>query len=384
MKQEQAGGFLPEKCGYPWQILEADGETWLIMRWKEKIATNPIKQLVSVVLEDFSWELAYEEGEKQFFSGVMGFKTNYQESGSELKKFTVKEPWREEASFRDFLATEKGRGCSLSFKKEERVEKSSFVSLLLDRQDLGQAAPSSPENKGWKVQSPWHCWVRGAAGSVKPVCLKVHVAQVGLYTLLLEVIIKLEPENEENKDKGKKDKSFVEMERKNSVWKVEGDFPSEVLGMSVERAFPRFSYNARDEKLLFENLKRLSLVYISTLEGGERFFVATHTGEEKIVLANDAKPLYPVEFTIKRAEQPELALVGEKQIVYHERDCYCLQMELQKKLLKEKAEMVNEVIKPISKEIFVSPKRNKPGERWLKKGEVRISSNFKKVLTIKI
>lgn len=378
MRQEQAIGLLPEKGGYPWQILEADGETWLIMRWKEKIATNPIEQLVSVVLEDFSWELAYEEGEKRFFSGIIGFKTNYRESGSELKKFVVKEPWREEADFRDFLAREKGRGFSLSFKKEERVEKSSFPSLLLDGQDLGRGDLLSAKNEDWEVRAPWHCWVRGTTGSIKPVCLKVHIAQVGLYTLLLEAIIKLGSENEENKDK--MDPGFVKMEEQGSIWKVEGDSPGEILGMSVQRAFPRFSYNASDEQLLFENLKRLSLVYLSSLEGGERFFVAAYTGEEKIVLENDAQPLCPVEFTIKRAEQPELALVGENQLVYREKECYCLQKELSGK----KERPVNEGVKPINKEKLVPPKRNKPGDKWLKKGEVRTSSNFKKVLTIKI
>lgn len=384
LKKEAKLSLSPEKCVYPWQILEADGETWLIMRWREKVAAIPIVDLSNVVMENFCWELACQEGdegEKRLFVGNIGFKAVYQEERLEQNPYADEEPCWEEMLCEDLLTTKcpKGLGGVEKKSRDELTAHSSFPSLLLAGEELDNSKinEQAKANKTWQVQSPWRCWVKNSTGSLKPVCLKVHLTQVGLYTLLLEVLIKLKPEPE-----GGQENKPIQFPEQKYILQVKDDSPAEVWGVAVDRAFPRFVYHAKEKKLSLQYLKRLSMIYLSSREGGERFVIASSAEENSIFFEEKEKrePLYPLGFALGR-EKSDFVLAGDKICYYREREHGSLEMEIPTQQTEEKSIAVNG-----GKEssLLTLPKRCKPGERWLKKGEGNREKKMKTVLTIKV
>lgn len=450
--------LCPEKHSFPWQVLAAEGESWLILRWKEKVADRPIRQLKQVVLEDFCGELTAEKESAQLFCGQIRLKVDYEENGPDQLTFSAEQAWREELMVEERSAVEKGeensRLAQLWRRQAEVTEKSLFPSLLLNGNELPKdsflplgekdteekkeatgAAGAKERTKGeetvgteegaevgkttgaeketgaektkgartWKVQAPWRCWVQECAGRIKPVCLKIHGAQVGLYTLLLEVVIKLGEDKEESSDRPPKPQAepgaelpsaFRLTKEPGKLWtsvrenklllRMEDDAPAEVLGVAVERAFPCFSYDTQEQKLVWEYLRRLSVIYVSAREGGARFGIASHLEKEKALLENGAEALLPVALAAER-EKGELTPVYGQTYLYSEKERFCLAMELEPESEERSASGAwgkdaggEELLKR------EAPPRCKPCARWLKKANGSREKQRMTVITIKV
>lgn len=396
LKKEAKLSLFPEKCVYPWQILEADGETWLIMRWCEKVATIPIVHLSSVILDNFCWELAYQEGNKKFFVGDIELKTVYQVENIGQNFCADEEACLEEMICEELLPIKWSKGLGEAEKKnqDDLTAHSSFPSLLLAGEELKCSRlnrdhanietklneEQEEANKTWQIQSPWRCGVKNTTGNIKPVCLKVHLAQVGLYTLLLEVLIKLKTEPIEGQVN--KQIQFPEQEY---ILQVKDDSPAEVWGVAVDRAFPRFAYHAKGKNFSLQYLKRLSLIYLSSREGGERFMIASGL-EEKTLLFEEreySEPLYPVSFALSR-EKSEVVLVGDKIGYYRERENGLLGLELPKSNVTQHTSQSSATnSNAVNADEKAIVQRVKPGGKWLKKGEGNKEKERKTVLTIK-
>lgn len=410
---EEEQVLIPEKYTYPWQILEGDNQTWLILRWREKVSNKPIEQLGHVLLEDFQGKMSYENGEKKYFSGVIAFKITYRVSPTGRKPYVVDEPWREESTCEELISKQEKSSFWGGGKKEDAQKDhpqagaavlSSFPSLLLGSQDIsrrGKIADESEngdedeEKKVWLVQSPWRCWFRGncAGGGIPvPECVKVHVAQVGLYTLLLEAVIKLESEAGEDMEKQDGDGNGLEVQGADRHKEMKQEFthkyllrlqdppPAEVLGVVVEKAFPHISYQMKEKMLCESFWKKFSLLYIKAREGGERITIASNLTEEKLLFAGFKEPVYPILLRSKRVKS-ETMPVGSERWYYWEKEVYSLATELPEKQVEEEIKAVNAVA---GATVYAFPKRGKPCERWLKKGEGRGEKKTRTFITIKI
>ncbi|MDD2212433.1 MAG: hypothetical protein PHS83_05735 [Clostridia bacterium] len=386
-KEDLAQNMLlfPEKPGYPWQVLEADGETWLIVRRKEKVSAHPLSEVSGVSLKKFAWTLVYENAEKCFYRGEIAFQVNYQEMESTPEKTEAQDPWMEEYLFNELLLTEKKEEGflsleenPLSLKEENRVVETAFSTLLLDGAELdgGQDSPPLVGNKTWEVVLPWRSWLRGKGTNKPPLLKKVHVAQIGLSTLLLEALIKLERKEEFDFAKEEDPLTVVAEE---TIFEITQDSVCEIMGLSTERGLGKCSYEARCECLLLQYLKKISLVYVSSYQGGERLSLASSVGEESIRMKNCAESLYPVGVT-SGSEQVKWGLIGENKI-FSQSKSFC---KIQRELEEEKGEVIPESSKPVIKEALPFIKRNKPGEKWLKKRDNLPNCTFKTVMTIKI
>lgn len=430
--REQEQVLIPEKHTYPWQVLEGDQETWLILRWREKVSKRPIEQLGPVRLEDFQGKVSYAEGERKFFSGTIALTVTYRVTPTERKPYVVQEPWREESICEEYF-TQEGQGPfwgggqktdeqkADAYKADDHKEdaqqdnlqakasvSSIFPSLLLGREDLRRRkevgakdekeaqekeVKAEEEQQVWLVQSPWRCWFReNGTGSGMPVpeCVKVHVAQVGLYTLLLEAVIKLAAEAGEDLEKqagyGEEKQGAdrpQEMRQEFAhkyLLRLEDLPPAEVLGVVAKKAFPCLSYQQKEKMLGASFLKKISLLYLTAREGRERFTIASHFTTEKFLFAGFREPVYPLLFQSKRVQSAVVPL-GTERWYYSETEVFRLATALPEKQAAGEAKAVKAIT---GATVSVLPKRGKPGERWLKKGEGRSAKETKTLITIKI
>jgi hypothetical protein len=369
--------LIPEKPCYPWQVLEADGETWLIVRWREKVSTHPLRQIDGVFGEEFSWDLVYNTAEKCFYRGEIAFQVTYKEFESKQKKIEVKEPWQEEYLFKESLFAERKKKKTIFQERENRIKETSFSTLLLNHVEFNQGQDSVvAESKIWKVVLPWRCWLRGKGINEQPVLKKVHVAQVGLYTLLLEALIKFERKEELDFTGEQRVTSVVPEE---TMFRITEGSVQEVVGLVIERALGRCFYDARSQSLFLSYLKKPFLIYVSSQKGGERFLIASNVEKDLIRIKGYADSLYPVGVEI-RTREVKLGLAGEKKVFYQSKNFYSVQREL----AQEKGVVHIEKSEPVMKEVAQPIKRSKPGEKWLKKKDSLSKCNLKTVMTIKI
>lgn len=364
--------LFPEKPCYPWQILEVEGETWLIVRWQEKVSTSPLQQINSVCGEEFTWDLIYDTAEKCFYRGKIVFQVSYQELAGQAKSLDVKEPWREEHLFNESLL--RGKKQQKTFEeREDRNKGTGFSSLLLNQAEFNkQQKLGETGSKVWQVVLPWRCWLKGKGENEQPVLKKVHVAQVGLYTLLLEALIKLERKEE-------KRQSGTSVMVEETMFEITEDSVEEVIGLVMDRAWRRCFYDPRRKSLILSFLKKPFLIYLSTQKGGERFLIASNVKEELIEVKDYAEPLYPMEVEI-RTEKVKLGLVSKKRIFYQGKNFYRVYQEL---ALGKEDDLAKKAQSEI-KEVSGPAKRSKPGEKWLKKKESLSNCNLKMVMSIKI
>jgi len=385
-EQDAKWELHPEKSGYPWQTLEADRESWIVVRWQERIASQPIAEIAGVSLKDFSWKIGVASEEKHLYQGEISLQVIYQVMGTEQKKAlskdAPKEAWQEEHLFNKGLFTEKKEEIKTGFAGKNLEKGTEFPALLLDGAEL-KREPESSENlseeiKTCAVSLPWQCWLKGKGANQPPSIIKIHVGQVGLYTLLVEVLIKLE--KVQNVDECNEEKLNNVLEE-DMIFVVKGDSISEILGMPEERAFWRYSYDARLKSVLLKTWKRINLVYLSSLSGGERFMFASGAGaEETVQLKGYPNSFYPIEIQPFR-ELLKYSLIGQNKICYQAKSFYRVSAEL---LQEEKEERLLPPIEPMSEPIVLPFRRSKPGEKWLKREEHPTKTTNRSIMTIKL
>lgn len=309
---EQSSVLTSESYSYPWQVLEADNETWIIVRWKERVSSKPLSKVCGVALDNFSWDVVYQDGGKCFYGGEIAFEANYQEEDFPVNITGIAEAGKEEALFRELLFTGRRIAIDSSKKRKDGVCGTSFSELLLEGEELKEEVSSSAEEKTWKFCTSWRAWLKGKGENEEPVLQKVHVAQVGLYTLLVEAIIKLELSKQyvDNEDK-----EICTVLPEEIMFELCADSVCEVIGMPVARAFRECSYNEKEEKLLLREIKKTSLLYLSSLTGGERFLTASAFADELITIKNYLAPLYPAAIEVWQ-ENVTQTVVDEKGIFY--------------------------------------------------------------------
>lgn len=307
---EQSPVLTSESYSYPWQVLEADNETWMVMRWKERVSSKPLSKVCGVALDNFSWNVAYQDGEKCFYDGEIALEIYYQEEDFPINITEIEEAGKNEDLFRKLLFTGQGMAIDSSKKRKDRVCETSFSELLLEGEELKEEV-SSAENKTWKFCTSWRAWLKGRGENEEPVLQKVHVAQVGLYTLMAEAIIKLAISKQQVDD----DREICTILPEEAMFELSDDSVCDVIGMPIARAFGECSYNAKEEKLLLRDIKKTSLLYTSSLTGGERFLTASAFEDELITIKNYLTPLYPAAIEIWQEEVAQ-TVVDEKNVFY--------------------------------------------------------------------
>jgi hypothetical protein len=163
--------------------------------------------------------------------------------------------------------------------QDNRVyQDTAFVSLLFDK-----IKPLSNQDKADSycscLEIPWQAWLYGRGGEREPKIIKVHLAQVGISTLLVELLVKLETIPNIILQKVPQD-GYALMPKEEIVLSVKGASIQEVLGLAVRRAFYNCYCDPTGKGLVLENLKKSTMVYVDGSMGGERLLAASHIFSE--------------------------------------------------------------------------------------------------------
>jgi hypothetical protein len=112
--------------------------------------------------------------------------------------------------------------------------------------------------------------------------------------------------------------------------------------------------------------------------------IASGSGEEEIVMLKGVtKSFYPAVLNL-RCEQLKTSLIGTNKIFYQCKHFFCLQEEAPQ----EKKSAITTAENAVKKlEVVLStppPKRNRPGERWIKRKDGPDKWRNKTIITIKL
>jgi hypothetical protein len=372
--------FRTDLPGYPWQIAAGDGETWIILRHKARLPVTQIAQLKNITMKDFNWRIFTKALSKTLFQGTVSLTVQYSEAqhhGEELPR----ETWVDEHLAREsFIKDETVTGKNI-VRKDSRV-KTAFSSILLDKNMLNTGNESPSEGEGiWHLELPWQAWLYGTGKHQNPQVEKVHIAQVGLNTLLLEILIHLTANNELDL----LNTQLLEyglLPREELIFKIEGQEIEQILGVTVQRVFHQPVYDLESKKLQLRNFKEVDIIFISAEKGGERILTASRLMEEMQVIPfwpRDWKR--PVDFGLFN-KWLGLVKVAADQILFQ--GDYLWFVRSIEEMGTEKITALEEKRKN-TLVAALPPPRKKPGEKWLKKDkkEQPQSSISKKAITVR-
>ncbi len=348
--------------GYPWHIVEGDGETWLILRQKVKLPVIEIARVDNVILQDFVWRVFTKEFDKSLFQGTVRLTVYYSEVQNQDQELP-QETWVDEHLARQLL--KKDETCSgKNIVRKDRQVKTAFPSILLDG-DFYKAVsnPGTPEKGAWHLEIPWQAWLYGTGKYQDPQIEKVHVAQVGLNTLLVEILIKIIANNQLDLLNFRL-LQYGLLPREELIFKLDGQKIEKILGVTLQRALHQTIYDSESSQLQLRTFKEVSILFISGEKGGERILTASHLVEENQVI-----PFWPQDWQrplsygifnkwlgIVKVAADKLLFQGD----------YLWFVRAVEETRIEKVAVLEERRKSALAAVAVPP-RKKPGEKWLKK-----------------
>ncbi|MDX9872003.1 MAG: hypothetical protein RBT41_06265, partial [Clostridia bacterium] len=232
------------KPGYPWQEICGDHLTWLILRRKIKDPELRITAIEDVLLDDFQWKVHLANNENHCYSGNLSITVQYKSGSLEGEELEFPEEAETEETCREaflqpekYLAEVKSKvsgsgetpGCTLH---------TSFPSLLLESPTRAENGPGKHASDIMRrqVQIPWRAKVRGLGQSLEPRIMKVHLAKVGISTMLLEVLLKLEV-NDQAIEPAQKRRAYRSGSLGEKMLVIQDEAVQEVLGVAQESGF---------------------------------------------------------------------------------------------------------------------------------------------------
>lgn len=384
--EKREGKLELGRIGYPWQSVEGEGETWVILRARKKFDGLLIDEINRIFIEKFIWEKALDRSGKQLIKGsiALGVVFSGHHPGEEKKEFEGAEI--EESLYRQLLINSQSIESKSSGNRAEDND-TQFTGLLLDG-DAVALGPDYAKEKGerdWFLELPWQAWICGSPGEKEVKISKIHASQLGINTLLIEVLLRLNDlESIRPEDYGKE--GFMAGYQEEWSLEVEGEPVSEVLGLTVERGFYDSSADKKSQSLYLDNCKKLTVIFISERKACERFLTAfCVTRESHNLSMADLPPVQPLSYQFYKRLQKFIKIDFHKIITRLE---YYWRVIYESENLPETvAENPQEKI-PVSttqENTSLPVPRKRPGERWLQKKEGgKISpGQAKTILTIK-
>ncbi|MDD2401266.1 MAG: hypothetical protein PHD60_03440 [Clostridia bacterium] len=375
MKDENNITLASEELNVAQQVLEGEGETWVILRWKEQMSAEPISEVLSVSAEEFNCYVDYKSIEKSYYRGQIDIVVNYNTSDLNSMDIAAKEVGEEEYFCRQLFYSGKGIETE-SFDREQLLQETGFSTLMEDGKPSERREKITKGDRVWEVQSPWGAWLWGTGEGQEATIKKVHVAQVGLYSILVEVVIKLEIRQDVSENEKQSIASAVEEE---TIYNIKDDSIEEVLGMPIARGFWSCAYKINDKKLILKNFKKIVMVYVSSIKGGERLRVASTVKEERMLIEEGFEMFCPVNIKVIKSNE-EIILMSSRTLLHREVNYCMLKWELKK--MQEKSASLEMV--PLTPKMTEPVKRVKPCEKWLKKEGEKKKGKFYSIMTIKI
>lgn len=353
--------LIPAKTCYPWQVVEGDGETWVILRQKIKTNAREIGEIQGITLVRFKVANPVLKHGKRFYRGSFQLRVWYTETALEDNDFSFRDSLEDEVFCRELFLTPGGSVKTLQ--REDKTNWTSFPSLLLEGKELPeQLEPESGHGKVWEPVFSWQAWLSGEGTDQEPELVKVHVAKIGFRTLLVEAVLKLETKRDPGLPEGKGRSVFIPPRA--VQFTVEGDLLEEALGLAEKRVLYSSKYEPGSRSLCVENLVEYSLVYTSAHQGDERFCVASRVLEEAHHLPEWADPrLQPVYYEHRNLFTKSV-VTSENRVMLKEENILTVGLEAPE----EKGILLSPGKKP--EVVHLLPlTRSKPAERWMKKGK---------------
>lgn len=378
------------KPGYPWQVIEGDGVTCLLLRQKQ-IVEKEIKTLEGVYLDGFRWALNEISSRKYLYSGELGLSVRYRVHDISGDRLEYEDESEDEAICRTAL-TNRNLFRNLKEKEQEPPQldnsiSSSFPSLLLDRANKSENINESmiAENI-WKLNIPWQANLNCGGQCKEPRIAKIHVAQVGLRTILLEVLLEVAADEKIVTESFGEESPLIYQGE--ATLYLETDDIQEVLRVVQKRGFYRSIADIEEKRLLLINALNTSIIYVSAITGGERILAASFISKEESKITGMSALLFPPVGFIQTGQEVKYKLVDKNKLVCrYKQQCDIIQKYIapENKAL-NKAISIGETKQKGQK--FVDPfkaSRKKPCEKWMKKTEaVKAEKNeYKLFLTVK-
>lgn len=369
----------------PWQVVKGQGQTWLIMRRKFKLAEQEIIELGHLVLESNSCRLVSTDKEKFLYQGNIGLKAYYRSGNKSPSKPVTKSVYDEEEARERLKSTV---NCPLMSEEKKTSESvaSIFSSRLYLEPTWEPGAEDMKEFSVWPIELSWQAWLLGGKVQDEPKIVAAHLSQIGLSTLLCEVLICLSAEDHSREaELSLENQKFIMNEEVALI--IPERYLTDVVGSATQRAF----YQAKPgpkASLELSYWTKIKLFFIGDKSGGERILTAW------AVFANNLRVDYPAPLELQpfisdvRQEKITLVRAGEQKVILQAQVTLNLiegvsrQEELPESSLEEKVS-VEEQVDSLPNNIFARPR---PGVKWQnkKKQKPRTDKSAQhKVLTIK-
>ncbi|MCR4440686.1 MAG: hypothetical protein QHH10_00110 [Peptococcaceae bacterium] len=359
-----------EKPGYPWQVVQGDGVTWLFLRRKKRIEEKRINGLDRFLLEQFSWDIPAKKEKEIIYTGNLALSVYFSAKEVSAEGIPLLEAEEDEHLCRELFA-----GCNkLSGKQNlpplEFKDETSFPSILFD--EIEEASNNQEISCGtgcWKIELPWRAGLAGEGEGTPPRLVKLHLAQVGLSTLLLEAAIKLETSPEPGNDH-QPERKYLPVPRKKAIFQLKDEEIMEVLGITQQRGFYSTLVDAESQSVTIKNLLKTTAVFITSRKGGERFLAASHVCAEENKLPGFSTPEFPPISHSWRMDFLKTIKMNADKIICETGVMWFVNYESPKMSTKTKevsAWTAKRLTEKAEQKDVIQKNRKKPGEKWMRK-----------------
>lgn len=377
------------KPGYPWQEVCGDHITWLILRKKIKAPGLRVIGLDQVFLEDFQWKAQAVNNEAHYFSGRVALKVQFETGSLECAGMEFPEETETEEMCREVFLEPQKYLAQLKDRPAERETEmctihTSFPSILLDVLPRAESISAEPKpGKSYlREEFAWRARAFGWGKPLEPQIKKVHLAKVGISTMLLEVLLKLEIDAKAL-ESGPRRQVYRSGSLGEKMLLVKDEAIQEVIGLTQESGFYSAVADAEERRLLLKNYSRISLVYISSLTGGERILAACSLEEEDNILSNMAGLELAPQGYFKTKQNFKMQQVDMNRVICRYEQIWGIYLE--EPAVPLPAASAPELRETRAPAALAPVIRKKPGEKWLKKqeGPKKKNSEAKLVITVR-
>lgn len=374
----------PDYAGYPWQEIGSNAERWLILRQKRTLPFIDIEKVICVEVSDNKWNIFCDD-EGCLLNGTVRVVAVCQ--GIAFSEKGAENCWPEDESIcKEYFMRVKEPSVQKGDEQDEECE-SGFSSLITEGNGIvPQETEETANRQVLEVELPWRTWLEGEEGEFKPIVSKIHVSQVGLSTVLVEVLLKLEKDREDkDKEQEKACTGCVSLplppEELMLVVK-EGDI-QEIIGVMENRALSTCYTDEWAKELFLQNTRKTRLLFISSRKGGERFLTASCNVDSEDKLSwKQPVTLLPLSYHYENKAGNFVRLSSSKALCRNHFICTVTTEHEQKKKKPSEESEAGKLTMQTEKEFApVLPVRKKPGERFLKKCK-NDKNNMKKEFTV--
>lgn len=370
----------------PWQVIYGEGKTWIILRCKYKIPEQEISELGQLSVVSNDCQLLTAKNNLFYYNGIVRLTASYRGDNNPHQNAAHEGIVYDEQEARKQLSDTKW--CPLQAEgKEPKVSGSSiFPSQLYLEPSL--SAPTG--NNGfsiWQIELPWQGWLQGGELEGKPEIVVAHLGQIGLNTLLCEVLLCLttRDDNEQENIWLNKNSYLVSEE---AAFIIPGQFLTEVVGSVVQRAFFQLKPE-RKTALEMEHWAKVYLIFLGSNTSGEKILTAWGLIANKIKIPYNQENIVPVFISNIKQDKISLVRVSEQKVIVKAQTLFSIEEKPQVDITTEDiaplAENKEDRLNVAVSSSTVLAYRPRPGQKWLNKKEKKgkAISSQRKVMTIK-